>query len=116
MPPHPSQLTVVAQLATSQVPPLFPPVITVSDPVSSKSCSVPGTDVICSFHSYLEYQRLRIQQVSHTESLPVVFIDNELQLVNKHTNKSLEEKKLKTQYSLIILSDDQCAHPDGHNQ
>jgi len=54
--------------------------------------------------------------VSHAESLPVVFINNELQLVNKHTNTSLEEKKLKTQYSLTILSDDQCAHHGGHNQ
>jgi hypothetical protein len=35
MPPHPSQLTVVAQLATSQVSPLLPPVITVSDPVDT---------------------------------------------------------------------------------
>ena len=54
--------------------------------------------------------------MSHAESLPVVFINNELQHVNKHTNKSLEEKKVKTQYSLTILSRDQCAHAGGHNQ
>ncbi len=56
------------------------------------------------------------KQVSHAESLPVVFINNELQHVNKHTNKSLEEKKLKTQCSLTILSHAQCALSGGHNQ
>ena len=54
--------------------------------------------------------------MSHAESLPVVFINNELQHVNKHTNKSLEEKKLKAQCSLTILSHAQCAHSGGHNQ
>ena len=54
--------------------------------------------------------------MSHAESLPVVFIDNELQHVNKHTNKSLEEKKLKTQCNLAILSHAQCARFGGHNQ
>jgi len=34
MPPHPSQLTAVAQLATPQEAPLLPPVITASDPAS----------------------------------------------------------------------------------
>ena len=54
--------------------------------------------------------------MSHAESLPVVFINNEFQHVNKHTNKSLEEKKLKTQCSLAILSHAQCARAGGHNQ
>ena len=65
-------------------------------------------------HSYLEFKRLRIQQVSHAESLPVVFINHDLQHVNKHTNKSLEGKK--TQCSLTILSHAQCPHLGAHNQ
>jgi hypothetical protein len=40
MSPHPSQLTVVAQLATPQVPPLLPPVITTPDPVSVDTAQI----------------------------------------------------------------------------
>ena len=45
--------------------------------------------------------------MSHAESLPVLFINHDLQQVNKHTNKSLEENK--TQSSLTTLSHAHCA-------
>ncbi len=40
MPPHPSQLTAVAQLATPQEAPLLPPVITASDPASVDTAQI----------------------------------------------------------------------------
>ncbi len=45
--------------------------------------------------------------MSHPESLPVLFINHDLQHVTKHTNKNLEENK--TQSSLTTLSHDHCA-------
>ncbi len=45
--------------------------------------------------------------MSHAESLPVLFINHDLQHVNKHTNKGLEENK--TQSSLTTLSHTHCA-------